>query len=78
MKREPSESSNIASVGYDRDTKTLEVEFRSGKVYRYADVPHAVFEEFRVGGYRGGHFHKNIRSLYETWMKVEPQEKQKA
>lgn len=31
-------SSNIKSIGYDPQSKTLEVEFRSGKVYQFAPV----------------------------------------
>lgn len=38
MKRHRLSSSVIASVGYDDGTATLEVEFRSGEVYRYVDV----------------------------------------
>jgi hypothetical protein len=32
-------SSAIRAVGYDEGTRTLEVEFRSGSVYDYDDVP---------------------------------------
>ena len=37
--RYPVESSNIVSAGYDAETRTLEVEFSNGGVYRYGDVP---------------------------------------
>lgn len=33
MVRTPVASSALASVGYDPSTQTLEVEFRSGRVY---------------------------------------------
>ena len=39
MERIEVDSSMIASVGYDAQKKTLEVEFNSGKVYQYEDVP---------------------------------------
>lgn len=45
MRRKPVSSTVVASVGYDVDTWTLEVEFRSGEVYRYLNVP-----EFDVAG----------------------------
>lgn len=65
MEREPSAgSSNIASVGYDDAAGQMEVEFRNGGVYRYT-CPREVFEEWRSGGFRGKHFHVNIRGLYE-------------
>ena len=33
MERIPVESSNLASVGYDSDSLTLEIEFNSGGIY---------------------------------------------
>jgi hypothetical protein len=62
MEREPSTSSNIKSVGYEDGV--MEVEFKGGSVYRY-HVPKEVYEAFKASGFRGGHFHKNIKSLYE-------------
>lgn len=32
-------SSNIAGVGWDADTRTMEVRFRNGSGYRYGNVP---------------------------------------
>jgi hypothetical protein len=39
MRRKAVSSSVVASVGYDAESWTLEVEFHSGEVYRYLDVP---------------------------------------
>lgn len=44
MNRIPVDSSNIASIGYDAEDKTLEVEFNDGGIYRYYDVPPSVHE----------------------------------
>lgn len=38
MRRTKVDSSAVRSVGYDEHLRTLEVEFESGGVYRYADV----------------------------------------
>jgi hypothetical protein len=38
MKRIPVKSTNVKSVGYDLETKTLQVEFKSGGIYQYAGV----------------------------------------
>lgn len=38
MTRTDVSSTSIASVGYDPDTETLEVEFTNGGVYQYDDV----------------------------------------
>ena len=35
MMRIPVASSNVATVGYDEATNTLEVEFKDGSVYQY-------------------------------------------
>ena len=39
MERAPVASAALASVGYDRATGELEIEFRTGRIYRYAGVP---------------------------------------
>ncbi|CAG1769284.1 hypothetical protein BAC3_00170 [uncultured bacterium] len=44
MKRIPVSSSNIAAIGYDSNTQTLEVEFNSGSIYQYFDVPQTIYE----------------------------------
>ena len=38
MKRVQVSSSAVATVGYDQQSRTLEVEYVSGEVYRYLDV----------------------------------------
>lgn len=35
MQRQPVESSNLASVGFDDKTKVLEIEFKGGGVFQY-------------------------------------------
>lgn len=42
MQRVPVSSSNIRAIGYDPQSAILEVEFVSGDVYRYFDVPQHV------------------------------------
>lgn len=43
MNRTSVTSSNIASIGYDPSSLTLEVEFTDGSIYQYFDVPEAVY-----------------------------------
>lgn len=38
------QSSNVAEISYNPEDSSLEVEFHSGKRYRYPDVPVTVFE----------------------------------
>lgn len=44
MTRTPVSSSNIASIGYDSRTQTLEVEFNNGSVYQYHGVPAGIYQ----------------------------------
>jgi hypothetical protein len=44
MVRVPLGSQAVAAAGYEGATRTLELEFRSGRVYRFADVPETVYE----------------------------------
>jgi len=46
MERYRVDSSNVASIGYDQTTTTLEVEFNNGSIYQYFDVPEAIFQDF--------------------------------
>lgn len=44
VKRLEVTSSNVKSVGYDRDQQLLEVEFKGGGIYRYSGVPLKVYQ----------------------------------
>jgi hypothetical protein len=65
MKRERVESTTIKSVGYQADGKTLEIEFQSGMVYRYGDVPLEVYEGLLQADSKGRYFNGEIRDCYE-------------
>ena len=64
MKRIPVLSSNIASLGYDAATQTLQVEFLSGSLYQYFDVPQNVFEDFKNAGSKGKYLAVQIKGIY--------------
>ncbi|WP_272653774.1 DUF72 domain-containing protein [Microbacterium sp. EF45047] len=66
MKRLPVTSSALAAVGYDRATAVLEVEFRSGEVYRYYAVPASVHRELLAAPSLGRFFAERIRDRYPT------------
>lgn len=44
MLRDPVSSSNIASIGYDPGSETLEIEFTNGSIYQYFNVPAGLHE----------------------------------
>jgi len=59
MNRIPVSSSNVAAVGYDSETQTLEIEFNNGGVYQYFDVSQNIYEALisaeSVGKFLNGH-----------------------
>ena len=57
-------SSNIASVGYDSATETLEVEFLNGSVYQYYNVPENMYDQLMKEGSKGRFLHDNIKNAY--------------
>lgn len=57
-------SSVVDRIDYDAPTKTLEVQFRSGRVYQYANVPRAVYREFASAPSIGSYFNHEIRDRY--------------
>jgi len=64
MKRLAVESTTIRSVGYDEGSKILEIEFQSGEVYQYLDVPSAVHSKLLSAESKGRYFNGEIRDDY--------------
>lgn len=58
------ESSTIARFGYDESSLVLRVEFNSGGIYDYFDVPSHVFEEMRSASSRGQYLAQRIKGTY--------------
>ena len=64
MDRIPVDSSNLASVGYDQESGTLEIEFHSGRVYRYTGVPRYLYEGLMQAPSKGRFFNSEIKPLF--------------
>lgn len=64
MKRVSVSSSNISSIGYDEESNTLEIEFNSGAVYQYFDVPLNIYEEIIAAGSKGQYFAQFIKGFF--------------
>lgn len=60
----PVSSSNIAAVGYDGDSQTLTIEFRSGGTYEFYDVPETVHHGLVNSSSLGSYFQSEIRGRY--------------
>lgn len=56
----------LRSVGYDPGTAELEIEFRSGDVYRYYAVPLRVHRELLAAESPGAYFNHTINDHYPT------------
>jgi hypothetical protein len=70
MKRMPVSSSNLASVGYDETSQTLEIEFLHGGVYQYFDVPSSVHEELMDASSHGTYFDRHIKKARYSYKKI--------
>jgi hypothetical protein len=64
MNRIPVHSSNIRAVGYEPETRTMEVEFHSGGVYRYSGVPETIYQGLMQAASKGSYFHDHIKDRY--------------
>lgn len=64
MDREAVSSSNLASVGYEESSETLEVEFKNGRLYQYYNVPQVMFEQMMAATSVGQFFNANIKNAY--------------
>jgi hypothetical protein len=64
MIRAPVASSNIASIGYDPDSETLEIEFSNGSIYQYFNVPSSLNEQLMVAPSKGQFLNVYIRNAY--------------
>lgn len=73
IKREPVESSVLASAGYDAQRRMLEIEFHSGAIYRYLDVPEDIFRKLLAAESKGQFFGAKIRNKFRS-ERVNPKE----
>jgi hypothetical protein len=60
----PVESSDLSAIGYDASSATLTIEFRSGGVYEYSQVPYREFLELLNAESHGKYFHQNIKDQF--------------
>lgn len=66
MLREVVTSQIIHSVGYDVTTSTLEVQFRNGWLYHYADVPVDTYRALMAADSHGRFLKRNIVDNFVT------------
>ncbi|MCA1762425.1 MAG: KTSC domain-containing protein [Flavobacteriales bacterium] len=66
MVRSPLASSNIASVGYDKERMILEVEFHNGTIYQYFDVPEKVYTGLINAPSHGAYFQYEVKDKFSS------------
>jgi hypothetical protein len=70
MERVPVSSSNLASVGYDAGSATLEVEFNHGGIYQYSGVPDEIHQGLMNAGSHGTYFDQCVKKAGYSYVKL--------
>ena len=70
MQRQAVSSSNLASVGYDESSSTLEIEFLDRSVYQYYNVPLGVFNGLMSASSHGQYFDANDKKSGYQYKKI--------
>jgi len=71
MPLEEGRSSNVAGTGYDAESETLRVQFKSGGVYDYLDVPKAVHSGLLAAESPGRYLRRQVIKTF-VCLKVSP------
>lgn len=64
MDRKPVRSSSVVSVGYEEPSRLLEVEFKTGAVYEYREVPSSEYAALMGAASVGGYLNASIKGRY--------------
>ena len=64
MERIPVQSSNLATIGYDSETETLEITFLKSGIYEYRNVPQIIYDELMNSPSHGSYFSREIKNTY--------------
>jgi hypothetical protein len=64
MKRTELNSTSLKGVGYCLQEALLELEFRSGAIYRFGGVPKATYQKLLQATSKGVYFNHHIRNRF--------------
>ena len=70
MDRTRVSSSNLASVGYDAQTQTLEIEFLNGGISQYYSVPENRYTGLMSASSKGEYFDAFIKKAGYSYRKI--------
>ncbi len=57
-------SSNIAAIGYDKESETVQVQFLNSAKYVYKGVPQHEFDGLLNAPSVGSYFNRNFKNIY--------------
>ncbi len=63
MNRKPIDSKMARSIGYSEVASVLEIEFQSGEIWQYHNVPEKIYLEM-LDGKLGKLFHEKVRGKF--------------
>ena len=66
IKRVPVESTALATVGYSKRLRALEIEFRNGAIYRYLEVAPNVYDALLRARSKARFYDEHIRRKYRS------------
>ena len=71
MARVDLQSTSLNAATYQDQSASLELEFRSGAIYRYRGVPEQVYQELLSAESKGRYFNQHIRNRF-TYAQIDP------
>lgn len=66
IKRDVVQSTALASVGYSKRLRALEIEFKNGAIYRYLDVSPAIYHGLMSAPSKARYYDDNIRRKFRS------------
>ena len=69
--RDPLASTALVTAGYSKRLHIMEIEFCSGAVYRYLDVPPDVYHDFMSAESKAQYYDWNIKGHYRA-LRLQP------
>ena len=73
MHRTKVESSNVAAVGFDRESGILEVEYTNGTIYQYPNTKPDAYAGLMGAKSKGRYLHQYFVQPGRDYVKVEPE-----
>lgn len=60
MNRTAITANGISQVGYEQGSQILEIEFASGNVFQFFNVPEKMFDQFMSSAHKEFYYERNI------------------